>query len=56
MTEGFKKVGIIDTYELETGTYLFSRRVPKRCSWMAFSEGFLYTAVDATISKWALDS
>ena len=56
IAEGFKKIGAIDTYDLSNGTYRYSRRVPAPCSWLVFSGEHLYTAVDATVSKWSLSS
>lgn len=54
MRSGVKRVGTLDTYDRSDGAYLYSRRVPGKCSWAFVTDDHVYTVKDATITKWKL--
>ncbi|MCG8461992.1 MAG: hypothetical protein MI919_37390 [Holophagales bacterium] len=52
--DGIHTRGALDTYRLEGGTYLHSRRNPEPCRQVRVDGGFLYTVGDTHVSKWRL--
>ncbi len=50
--DGFRKTGVIDAYSLEAGDYLYSMRVPGRCSAAMVRGDELVTYVDNSVKKW----
>lgn len=53
---GFKKLGVLDVYDLGTGSYKFSQRVPEPCSRVFVSEDRVVTIKDASVSVWQRES
>ena len=51
---GFRKIGVIDTYDRGTGRYLFSRRIPEPCLKAMVIGRYLYTVTDTAVSKWEI--
>lgn len=52
---GLKRIGVIDTYNLEDGRYLYSRRLPEQCRQVVVTADHLYTVQDTSIGKWRLE-
>ncbi len=52
--DGFRKRGVIDTYDGRTGRYLFSRRIPEPCQKAVLAGRYLYMATDTAVSKWEI--
>jgi len=52
MPDGLRRAVVLDTYRLDDGAYLYSRRLPERCRWATVTAQHLYTVTDSTISKW----
>ncbi|NJL29975.1 MAG: hypothetical protein HC897_19810 [Thermoanaerobaculia bacterium] len=52
--EGLKQRGVIDTYSLDDGRYLFSRRLPEACRSAKVTTTHLYTIGDTSITQWSL--
>jgi hypothetical protein len=51
-SSGPKRVGAIDIYDLQTGRYLYSRRLPEACSQVFVTHQHIYTLTDAGFSQW----
>ncbi len=51
-----EKVGVLDSYRITDGTYLYSRRLPERCGSVVVTDAHLYTVTETSVSKWALAS
>ena len=51
-TDGLRRRGAIDTYSLDDGRYLYSRRLPESCRGIHISARYLYTIGDSTIRRW----
>lgn len=52
--EGMRGEPVLDTYELATGRYLFSRRLPRGTRWTAVAAATLVTATDTSLTSWDL--
>ena len=55
MDSGLKRIGVVDSYDLKDGSYLFSRRLPETCQWVVVAEDAMYTVTETTASKWVLE-
>lgn len=52
--EGIRKVGVVDTYSLEDGRYLYSHRLPISARDVLITGDYLYTIHETSIKKWRL--
>jgi hypothetical protein len=52
--EAMRGEPVLDTYELASGRYLFSRRLPRETRWTAVAPGTLITATDTSVTSWDL--
>ena len=50
--EGVRRRGVIDTYRWSDGTYLYSRRVPGKSTWLTVGDGYVVTTHHSTVTKW----
>lgn len=50
--EGFKKRGAIDTYDLDDGAYLFSRKIPEASNRVLVGDDAFYTLTATTVTRW----
>lgn len=56
LTSGVRNVPRLDTYDLATGRYLYSRELPETCARAHLVRGHLYTVRETSVTKWALGS
>lgn len=51
--EGIKRRGAIDTYRVTDGRYLYSRRIPATCTWLAIgADGAVASVFESTLTRW----
>jgi len=50
--QGLRRLGTIDTYDLSSGRYKFSRRVPEGCRRVVVTETLIYTVGERSIAAW----
>lgn len=51
--DGVRRRGAIDTYRLSDGRYLYSRRIPDQCHWLAVGpDGALASVFESTVTLW----
>lgn len=50
--EGFKRLGVIDTYRRKDGTYLYSTRIPAPSKSVVVTDRYLYTLDESHVTQW----
>jgi hypothetical protein len=56
ITNGLKKIGTVDAYDIMDGRYLYSRRLPERCTQALVRGDYFFTATENSVTKWRLES
>lgn len=49
---GIKRTGAIDTYDVRTGAYRYSTKIPESCARILVQGNTVYSVTETTISKW----